>query len=218
MSNQTIKVMLVDDHPMVRMGLRSMLTAAGLKVVAEAGSGQEALGKIGQAQPDVILMDIRMPDMDGIAVLQAIKAAGHTARVIMVTTYKSTPYLLRALAAGAAGYVLKHIPPEELLNTVRDVAAGQSRVDQTFLQSVLRDLDETEETQTAAVSLPEPLTPREMDVLRLLVEGLTNQAIADTLILSPATVKGYLQAIFQKLNASDRTQAAVTAIRLGLVR
>ena len=218
MSEQPIKIMLVDDHPMVRMGLRSMLTAAGLEVVAEAESGQEALEKIPQAQPDIVLMDIRMPDMDGLTALQAINATPHPPRVIMVTTYKSTTYLLRALAAGAAGYVLKHIPPAELLATVQAVAAGQSQVDQAFLQSVLRDLDETEESQTTTLSLPEPLTPREMDVLRLLVEGLTNQAIATTLVLSPATVKGYLQTIFQKLNVSDRTQAAVTAIRLGLVR
>ena len=213
MSPKTIKVMLVDDHPMVRMGLRSMLTAAGMDVVAEAGSGHEALGKITQARPDVILMDIRMPDMDGIAVLQAIKAAGHAARVIMVTTYKSTPYLLRALAAGAAGYVLKHIPPEELLSTVRDVAAGQSRVDQAFLQSVLRDLDEIEENQTAAVSLPEPLTPREMDVLRLIAKGKSNKEIADTLIVSEKTIKTHVSNILSKLHLADRTQVAIYALR-----
>jgi DNA-binding NarL/FixJ family response regulator len=135
-----------------------------------------------------------------------------------MTTYRSTSYLLRALSAGAAGFVLKDISRDELLSTVRTVAGGASRVDREFLQSVLRNLEETEHTRTAELGLPESLTPREMDVLRLLVEGMTNQAIAQTLVLSPGTVKGYVQTIFQKLHVSDRTQAAVKAIRLGLVK
>jgi len=137
----------------------------------------------------------------------------------MITTYRSTAYLLRALSSGAAGFVLKDIPREELLVTVRAVAAGTSRVDQKFLQTVLHGLEDAgDETENNPQDIPEPLTPREMDVLRLLVEGLTNQAIAQTLTLSPGTVKSYLQSVFQKLNVSDRTQAAVKAIRLGLVK
>ena len=153
------------------------------------------------------------------AALAAINNLNTPTRVITITTYRSTAYLLRALAAGAAGFVLKDIPREELLATVRAVASGESRVDREFLQSVLRDLDEPlPETPDESLVLVEPLTPREMDVLRLLVEGLTNQAIAQTLTLSPGTVKSYLQGIFQKLGVSDRTQAAVKAIRLGLVK
>ncbi len=219
MNKQQITVMIVDDHPMVRAGLRSMLTAPDIVFVGEAGSGQEAIEKIPQVSPDVTLMDIRMGDMNGIAVLKAIKAARMNTRVIMLTTYKNTTYLLQALAAGAVGFMLKDISREMLLANVRAVAAGESRIDQDFLQSVLRQLNEGEpEQQIVSLEMIEPLTPREMDVLQLVVEGLTNQAIAQVLGLSAGTIKSYVQAILRKLDASDRTEAAVKAIRAGLVK
>jgi DNA-binding NarL/FixJ family response regulator len=217
--SESISLLIVDDHPMVRAGLRSLLTAPGIDIIGEAASGVEAIQKITQLTPQVALMDIRMPDMDGIAALEQIKAARLPTRVIMVTTYKNTTYLLRALAAGADGYVLKDISREELLATVQAVAAGESRVDQAFLQNVLRSLNDSSQIQSGAAPEPvEPLTPREMDVLQLLVEGLTNQAIAQMLGLSAGTVKGYVQAILRKLGVTDRTQAAVWAIRAGLIK
>lgn len=215
---EEIAILVVDDHPMVREGLRSMLAASDMRVVGEASSGRAAIEQIKTLAPDVALLDIRMPDMDGIAALQAINDAQLSTRVIMMTTYRSTSYLLRALSAGAAGFVLKDISRDELLATVRSVAGGAARVDREFLQSVLRNLEESPDTHAVELELPEPLTPREMDVLRLLVEGMTNQAIAQTLVLSPGTVKGYVQTIFQKLHVADRTQAAVKAIRLGMVK
>jgi len=214
-----ITVIIVDDHPMVRDGLRSMLTAPDINVIDEAGSGQEAIRKVTEQSPDITLMDIRMEGMDGIATLHAIKAKRLTTRVIMVTTYKNTTYLLQALAAGADGFVLKDISRDDLLANVRAVSSGESRVDQEFLQSVLRQLNESEKAQqTALYESDEPLTPREIDVLQLLVEGLTNQAIAQVLGISAGTVKSYVQTILRKLNVTDRTQAAVRAIRTGLVK
>lgn len=215
---QSLSLLIVDDHQMVREGLRSMLDVEGINIIGEAGGGKEALQLIGQLEPDIVLMDIRMPGMDGLEALSAIKAAQFKTRVIMVTTYRNTAYLLQALANGAAGFILKDIPQADLIATVKAVGAGDSQVDKSFLESVLRDLNAGQSQQVMALELPEPLTPREMDVLRLMVEGLTNQAIAKALVLSSSTVKSYVQSVFKKLDVSDRTLAAVKAIRLGLVK
>jgi DNA-binding NarL/FixJ family response regulator len=216
--DSSITVLIVDDHPMVREGLRSMLNAPGIHIVGEASDGHKAVRQVKALAPDIVLMDIRMPDMNGIEALQAIKSARSDARVIIVTTYQSTTYLLRALAAGAAGFVLKDISRDALLGTVRAVAAGTTGVDHQFLQRALRNLREADEPGAKDMELSEALTPREMDVLWLIAEGLTNLAIAQALGLSPATVKSYVQTILQKLNATDRTHAAVKAIRMGLVK
>ena len=213
-----ISLLIADDHPMVRAGLRSMLGASRIQIVGEACNGQEALEMTKNLQPQVLLMDIRMPVMDGIAALEAIKAAKLSTRVIMVTTYRSTAYLLRSLSAGAAGFVLKDISREELLAAITSIADGESLVDSQFLQDVLRTLERAEKSNDTPDELVEPLTAREMDILKLMVEGLTNQAIGDALGLSAGTVKGYAQTVMQKLGTSDRTQAAVKAIRLGLVK
>jgi len=213
-----ITLLIADDHPMVRAGLKSMLSDSRIKIVGEASSGREALEMVTKLKPMVILMDIRMPDMDGIQALEAIKAEKLDTRVIMVTTYRSTAYLLRSLSAGAAGFVLKDISREELLAAVYSIAQGTSLVDSLFLQDVLRNLESAEKTNESPENLVEPLTAREMDILRLMVEGLTNQAIGDVLGLSAGTVKGYAQTVMHKLGTSDRTQAAVKAIRMGLVK
>ncbi|MGE5642603.1 MAG: response regulator [Byssovorax cruenta] len=213
-----ITLLIADDHPMVRAGLRSMLIDSRISIVGEANSGREALDMIKKLQPSVTLMDIRMPDMDGIQALEAIRAEKLDTHVIMVTTYRSTAYLLRSLSAGAAGFVLKDISREELLAAVYSVAQGTSLVDSQFLQDVLRSLESLEKTAEAPEELVESLTAREMDILRLMVEGLTNQAIGDVLGLSAGTVKGYAQTVMHKLGTNDRTQAAVKAIRMGLVK
>ncbi len=217
MANE-ITLLIADDHPMVRAGLKSMLSDSRIKIVGEAANGREALDIVLKVKPKVVLMDIRMPDMDGIQALEAIKAEKLDTRVIMVTTYRSTAYLLRSLSAGAAGFVLKDISREELLAAVYSIAQGTSLVDSQFLQDVLRNLESAEKTNESPEDLVEALTAREMDILRLMVEGLTNQAIGDVLGLSAGTVKGYAQTVMHKLGTNDRTQAAVKAIRLGLVK
>ncbi|RPJ26022.1 MAG: DNA-binding response regulator [Chloroflexi bacterium] len=217
MANE-ISLVIADDHPMVRAGLRSMLSDSRIRIVGEASNGREALEMVSKLKPMVILMDIRMPDLDGIQALEAIKAEKLETRVVMVTTYRSTAYLLRSLSAGAAGFVLKDISREELLAAVYSVAQGTSLVDSQFLQDVLRNLESAEKTNESPEDLVEPLTAREMDILRLMVEGLTNQAIGDVLGLSAGTVKGYAQTVMHKLGTNDRTQAAVKAIRMGLVK
>jgi len=218
MSKSEITLVIADDHPMVRAGLKSMLVASRVNVVGEASDGQSALEMVKKLQPQVVLMDIRMPGMDGIQALEAIRAAKLATKVIMVTTYRSTSYLLRSLSAGAAGFVLKDISREELLAAIYSVADGSSLVDSHFLQDVLRSLEESEGNKEKPPELVESLTAREMDILKLMVEGLTNQAIGDVLGLSAGTVKGYAQTVIHKLDTTDRTQAAVKAIRLGLVK
>lgn len=218
MSKSEITLVIADDHPMVRAGLRSMLAASRINVVGEAGDGKSTLEMARRLQPLVVLMDIRMPGMDGIQALEAIRTAKLATKVIMVTTYRSTSYLLRSLSAGAAGFVLKDISREELLAAIYSVADGTSLVDSQFLQDVLRSLEESEGAKETSPKLAEPLTAREMDILKLIVEGLTNQAIGDVLGLSAGTVKGYAQTVMHKLGTVDRTQAAVKAIRLGLVK
>ncbi len=211
-------LVIADDHPMVRAGLRSMLSAPRLRIVGEAENGKQAVAMVLEYEPTVILMDIRMPEMDGIQALEAIKQAQSATRVIMLTTYRSTTYLLRSLSAGAAGFVLKDISREELLAAIYAVATGVSKVDSQFLQSVLRTLENEPGGQEMPTETIEPLTAREKDILRLMVEGLTNQAIGEALNLSAGTVKGYAHTILQKLGTNDRTQAAVKAIRLGLIK
>ena len=219
MSSSEITLIIADDHPMVRTGLRSMLSASRIRVVGEAGNGEDALKLVRALNPHVILMDIRMPVMDGLQALEAIKADKLQSRVIMVTTYRSTSYLLRSLSVGAAGFVLKDISREELLAAIYSVADGTSLVDSQFLQDVLRSLEQNDPASIAGDDLMvESLTAREMDILKLMVEGLTNQAIGDVLGLSAGTVKGYAQTVMHKLGTNDRTQAAVKAIRMGLVK
>ncbi len=217
-TNSDITIVIADDHPMVRAGLRSMLNAPRLRIVGEAGNGKEAVTMVLERKPTVTLMDIRMPAMDGIQALEALKLAQSATRVIMLTTYRSTTYLLRSLSAGAAGFVLKDVSREELLAAISAVASGESKVDSQFLQSVLRTLENEPGGQETLTETIEPLTAREKDILRLMVEGLTNQAIGEALNLSPGTVKGYAHTILQKLGTNDRTQAAVKAIRLGLIK
>lgn len=214
-----ITLLIADDHPMVRAGLRSMLASSEIRVLAEANTGRKAIELAESLDPDLVLLDIRMPDIEGIEVLKAIKIAKPKMHVLMVTSYRSISYLLRAMASGADGFVLKDISRDDLLGTIRAIVAGKSFVDQKFLEDVLRNLSRSEDEEIKPKQGDfEPLTPREMDVLQLLGEGLTNSSIAQVLGLSSGTVKGYVQTILGKLDVTDRTQLAVKAIRSGLIK
>jgi DNA-binding NarL/FixJ family response regulator len=210
---------IVDDHELARAGLRSMLSGTPwLDVVGEATNGHDALVVCRQLQPDIVLMDVRMPGPNGMETTRALKDENPTTSVIIVTMYDNPEYLLEALKAGAAGYVLKDSTRNELLSTIRRVLGGDSILDGELAGRLLRRLaSETSTLQREQSPVAERLTLREQEVLRLLAQGLTNREIAGTLIVSVGTVKVHVEHIIAKLGVSDRTQAAVRAVALGLL-
>ena len=219
MSEETIRVVIADDHGVVRTGLRGLLTDAGLEVVGEASNGRDAVEIVKELRPDVLLLDIRMPDMDGLQALAAIKAAHPQTSVIMLTTYANPEYLARAVSLGAAGYLSKEVDPQRIPRAVRAAATGDSLLDRNLLRAALRDMPVTPSpaVEPEPTALPvENLTEQETVVLKLIVEGFSNEAIAETLSISRSTVKTHVSHIFRKLGVSDRTQAAVWAMRHGL--
>jgi DNA-binding NarL/FixJ family response regulator len=203
----------VDDHELARAGLRTLLSGErGLEVVGEATNGAEALTLCHRLQPDLVLMDVRMPDVDGLAATRAIKRETPTTSVILFTVYENPDYLVEALKAGAAGYLLKGSPRQEIVSTVRQVLAGESLLHPEVVLSLLKQLSGTPH-DTGSV---QRLSPRERDVLRLIALGQSNKEIAATLDLTVSTVKTHVEHVIGKLGVSDRTQAAVRAIELGL--
>ncbi|MHB0857734.1 MAG: response regulator transcription factor [Anaerolineae bacterium] len=213
-----IRVMLVDDQAVVRDGLRSMLSLEpDVRVVGEAENGEQAVRRVPALLPDVVLMDVRMPGMDGLTALREVKRIAPHVSVIMVTLYDDPSYLLQAVADGAAGYVLKDAGRDDLVRAVRVTAEGGALVAPSMLPHLLRRIAQTTEPVATAGGRGTSLSERELEVLRLVAEGLTNQEIAQKLIVSPTTVKSHVQNIILKLDVSDRTQAAVQGVRLGLI-
>jgi DNA-binding NarL/FixJ family response regulator len=208
------RVVLADDHDLVRAGLRCLLSGErGLEVVGEAANGRDALVLCRRLKPDVILMDVRMPDMDGLAVARSVKHESPATIVILFTMYENADYLVEALKAGAAGYLLKGASKGEIITTVRQVLAGESVLHADLVLQLLRRLSGA----TQKPGIAQGLTRREYDVLGLVALGQTNREIADTLSLTVSTVKTHVEHLIGKLNVSDRTQAAVRAIELGLI-
>jgi len=187
----------------------------GLEVVGEATDGPEALELCRTLRPDLALVDVRMPGMDGLETTRAVKQACPDISVIIVTMHENSDYLISAIRAGAAGYLLKDTSRRELLTAIRHVLQGESFLNTDLTQRLLQSMSSEGGREEA---LPEPLTPRELEVLRLLAQGQTNRQIAQNLIISAGTVKVHVQHIIAKLNVSDRTQAAVRAVELGLVQ
>jgi DNA-binding NarL/FixJ family response regulator len=211
----------VDDQAIVRKGIVSMLSPEpDIMVVGEAGDGLQASDKVMALHPDIVLMDVRMPGLDGLGALQRIKELSPRTSVIMVTLYDDPTYLIQAVASGAAGYILKDSSRNELLRAVRVTAQGGAIIDSNMLPGLLSHVSEVISpalARQAGVHLDQPLSGREIQVLRLVAEGLTNADIAERLVISPTTVKSHVQNILQKLEVSDRTQAAVHAVRRGLI-
>jgi len=214
-----ITVLIVDDHGIVREGLRTVLEESGITVVGEAVSGAEAIEMANALQPQVILLDIRLPDMDGIRVLSAVKSAHPQIDVVMLTTYGNPQYLARAVQAGAAGYLSKDVDPEHIPNVIRSVVREHHLFDPALLREVLKNTAVGQSPSPPPVAPPpvSDLSDREIEVLRLVAEGFNNEAIATALVISLPTVKTHLRHIFEKLGVSDRTQAAVWAIRNHIV-
>jgi DNA-binding NarL/FixJ family response regulator len=222
MQEKTKRLVLADDHHLLRRGFRSLLSdEPGLEVVGEASTGLEAIEICRNLAPDLVLMDVRMPEMDGITATRRIKREQPGVSVLMVTMHENPDYLLEALDAGAAGYVLKDAPADRLINAVRRTLDGESPLNQELATRLLRQLaEEKQHNLYRAPSkrhepLDDALTPRETEVLGLLTTGQTNQQIAQTLTISKGTAKVHVERIIRKLGVSDRTQAAVRAIELG---
>jgi DNA-binding NarL/FixJ family response regulator len=203
----TIRILAADDHPLIRAGLVSFLaTEPGLEVVAEVGNGEEALEKYRELRPDIVLMDLSMPVMDGLAATKAIHDEFPDARVIVLTTYGGDEDIHRALDAGAMGYLVKDMVAEEVLNIIRTVHAGRRGIPQPIAAKLAE--------HTPRISL----TPREIEVLSLVATGLSNAEAANRIGRTEGTVKVHLKNILQKLGANDRTEAVTTALRRGFIR
>lgn len=208
----SISVLIVDDHAIVRSGLRTMLADSDVDVVGEAMDGNEALQQTLELKPDVVLLDIRMQKMDGLTALQRIRESSPDTRVMVLSTYDNPTYVARSVALGAQDYVLKGSTREQLLHRIRAVANNQTPAEDSILQSVKTTMGQRKNLQSDF-----PLTNREIQVLRHIALGLSNREIGSSLTISVETVKEHVQNILRKINAVDRTQAAVWAVKRGLV-
>jgi two-component system, NarL family, response regulator LiaR len=210
-----MKVVICDDQATIRDGLEMLLTLEkDIHVVGRAQDGYEAVELTAQQQPDLVLMDLKMPGMNGIEATRQIRTKHPAVKVLVLTTYDDDEWVFDAVRAGAAGYLLKDTPREELIRAVKETVLGKSFVDPAVAGKLLSRVAERQ-TQPATL-ITDKLTDRELDVLRLLARGLNNAEIAERLFLSEGTVRNYVSAVFAKLEVSDRTQAAVIAIQHGL--
>lgn len=213
-----IRVGLIDDQLLVRQGIRSLLELSEkVEVVAEACDGDAAVGLAAEYRPDVILMDMRMPGMNGAEATRALAEAGLEVPVIILTTFDDHDQVLDGIKAGARGYLLKDVSLESLIGAIESVAAGETMIQPGITESLLRGLATTAASAPSGGVLPEALTPRETEVIRLMAGGYSNREIADALSKSEGTIKNQVSSILAKLGARDRTRAVLKAIELGLL-
>jgi two-component system, NarL family, response regulator DegU len=218
------RLVIVDDHDFVRSGIKVMLAGEpDLEIVGEAEDGQEALALCGRERPDLALMDVRMPGMDGLAATRSIKRSYPRVSVLILTMHENEDYLFEAIRSGAAGYVLKDAPQNELVTAIRKVLEGETALNRKLATGLLRRLANdvygaTMSRRGSGAEHPaQPLTPRELEVLEHVALGKTNKEIAEEFVISVGTVKNHVEHIIAKLGASDRTQAVVQALELGLI-
>jgi DNA-binding NarL/FixJ family response regulator len=212
------RVLLADDDALMRAGLAAVLSSdPSIELVGEAATGREAIALARRRRPDVILMDVRMPDLDGIAATRELSATLPSARVLILTTFEEDDYIFGGLRAGASGFLLKRTRPEELIAAVHTIAAGESLLSPSVTRRVIDRMAEQPDAGIGAAELDE-LTPRERDVLELLTRGLSNAEIADALVVEPSTVKTHVKRILMKLGLRDRVQAVIYAYEHGVNR
>ena len=212
--SQAIRVLIVDDHTIVRKGIRALLTEiAGIEVVGEASDGQEAVAQANSLRPDVILMDLAMPRMDGIEATRQITTSQPESRILVMTSFATDDKVLPAIKAGALGYLLKESAPEDLVQAIHQIHRGESSLHPTIARKVLQEITHPSDRPPT----PDPLTTREAEVLLLVAQGLSNQDIARKLHISDPTVRSHVSNIMSKLHLATRIQAALYALREGLV-
>jgi len=222
-----IRILLVDDQKLIRQGMRTLLNLeADLDVVGEASNGVEAIVAVDQLRPDVVLMDVRMPQLDGVAATRRITERFPDVAIIILTTFDDDEYVFEGLKAGARGYMLKDVGSDEIAAAIRVVAAGGALMQPSIARKVMAEFGRMAGTRSNPTPVPpppdqstlaEPLTERELDVLRALANGLSNREIAEQLVITEGTVKNHVSSLLAKLNARDRTQAVLRAQALRLI-
>jgi NarL family two-component system response regulator LiaR len=209
---EKIKILLIDDHPVVRKGIRAIIeTDEAFEIIGEGNNGKEAVQKYEQLSPDVVLMDLVMPEMDGIEAIRQIRAKNPNARILVLTSFSTDDKVFTAIQAGASGYLLKDSDPDDLLRSINQVYRGESSVHPAIARKLLNEFAQPKSQKSEI----EPLTDREKEVLTFIAQGLSNQEIASKMVVSKATVHSHVSRILAKLQLESRTQAALYAIREG---
>jgi len=212
--NPKVRILIADDHPVIREGLSAMLSnVEGFEVVGEAKDGQEVLDLALRLKPDVVLMDLRMPGMDGVQAMRLIHAQCESVRFIILTVYDNDEYIFEGIRAGASAYLLKDVSREELINAIREVHSGQSLLHPRITRKLLERVSSSTEAEQGST-----LTEREIEILRMMANGASNKQIAVRLSISSHTVKTHVSNIYQKLEVNDRAEAVAKAIRKGILR
>jgi DNA-binding NarL/FixJ family response regulator len=219
MTPSPVRVLVVDDDDLMRAGLRAVLSSdQTVQVVGEASDGRAAVQRVGEFRPDVVLMDVRMPDLDGIAATREVVAASPEVKVVILTTFEQDDYIFGALSAGASGFLLKRTSPEELIAAIHTVAAGDSLLSPSVTRRVIDRMAQQPAGEASFDARLVELTPREREVLEHLARGLSNGEIAVTLVIEESTVKTHVKRILMKLRLRDRIQAVIFAYESGLAR